>query len=172
MTIRAAYSCLRRETGGAILPLVALSLSVLIGFTGLGVEAGFWYAIKRVNQSVADGAALSGAMELLAGYGTSSGLTEVQEMGKYTATQNGFTPTATICGTPASGQISVCQCYNYTVGGTCTAPTGTQVANAVEAIVAQQQNALFASLFLPSVTIDTRAVAALKVLDSPCMLSL
>ncbi len=103
MTLRAARGLIRNK-GGAILPLVALSLSALIGFTGLGVEAGFWYAIKRVNQSVADEAALSGAMELLAGYATSTGLTEVQEMGTYGATQNRFTPTATICGPLAPGR--------------------------------------------------------------------
>jgi hypothetical protein len=163
---------LLRDTRGITLAFVALAGSVLIGFTGLAVETGLWYAIKRVNQSVADGAALSGAMELLAGYTTSSGLTEVQQMGTYAAKKNGFTPAATICGVPTSGQISVCQCYNYSVGGTCTAPAGIQAANAVEAIVAQQQSAVFASLFLPSVSINTRAVAALKALDNPCMLSL
>jgi len=44
-------------------------------------------------------------------------------------------------------------------------------ATAVEVILAQQQNTFFASLFLPSVTIDTRAVAGLKSF-STCMLAL
>jgi hypothetical protein len=172
MTIRDAFSRLLRQTDGVTLPLVAAAITALIGFTGLGVETGLWYAIKRVDQSVADAAALSGAMELLAGYATASGLSEVQQMGNYAATQSGFTPSATVCGTPTSGQISVCQCYNYSVGGTCTAPTGSQSANAVEAIVSKQQTALFASLSLTNVTINTRAVAALKTLDNPCMLQL
>ena len=44
--------------------------------------------------------------------------------------------------------------------------------NAVEVILAQQQNTLFANLFLPNVTIDTRAVAAINVLNNPCILAL
>jgi hypothetical protein len=42
----------------------------------------------------------------------------------------------------------------------------------VEVILAQQQNALFASLYLANVTIDTRAVAVISVLDQACVLAL
>jgi hypothetical protein len=45
-------------------------------------------------------------------------------------------------------------------------------ANAVEVILAQQQNALFASLYLANVTIDTRAVAVISILDHSCLLAL
>src|ERR1700719_4751089 len=65
---------LARDTRGATLALVAAAISALIGFTGLGVETGLWYAMKRQNQSAADVAALSGAFELLAGQ--SNGLSQ------------------------------------------------------------------------------------------------
>src|SRR4051812_22576861 len=55
------------DTRGFTAVFLALTLSVLIGFSALGVETGWWYTIKRVNQSAADVAALSGAMEVLAG---------------------------------------------------------------------------------------------------------
>jgi hypothetical protein len=45
-------------------------------------------------------------------------------------------------------------------------------ANAVEVILAQQQNALFASLSLANVTINTRAVAAILTSDQACVLAL
>src|SRR5438105_12333561 len=108
MTIRASYSSLLSKTGGATLPLVALSLSALIGFTGLGVETGLWYAVKRQNQSAADVAALSGAFELLAGKPYS----DICGFAKRDATRNGFSyalfncpASSPGCTSPSSGQM-------------------------------------------------------------------
>ena len=56
-----------RDQRGVTAVLVALTLVALIGFTGLGVDAGWWYTIKRQNQSAADAAALSAAYEIVAG---------------------------------------------------------------------------------------------------------
>ena len=47
--------------------LVALTISTLIGFAGLGVKAGIWYTIKRQDQTAADFAAISGAYEIVNG---------------------------------------------------------------------------------------------------------
>jgi hypothetical protein len=167
MKIGAAHWCLLRETGGATLPLVALSLSALIGFTGLGVETGLWYAMKRQNQSAADVAALSGALELLAG----KAYPDICGFAKRDATRNGFTflsftcPTSTpACTSPSSGQM----CANNPPQLGANAGNN----NAVEVILAQQQNALFASLYLANVTIDTRAVAVISILDQTCLLAL
>lgn len=52
---------------GAVTIIAALLATVLIGFGGLAVETGFWYAQKRQLQTQADAAALSGAYELLQG---------------------------------------------------------------------------------------------------------
>jgi Flp pilus assembly protein TadG len=43
---------------GATVVFVALASTVLIGFVGLGVEAGMWYAVKRQDQSAAEAAAI------------------------------------------------------------------------------------------------------------------
>ena len=86
---------LASDTRGVTLALVAAAISALIGFTGLGVETGLWYAIKRQNQSAADVAALSGAFELLAGQ--SNGLTaaatypDICGLAKRDAARNDFT---------------------------------------------------------------------------------
>jgi hypothetical protein len=166
-----------RDTRGVTLALVAAAVSALIGFTGLGVETGLWYAMKRQNQSAADVAALSGAFEVLAGQGSSLTATQIYAnicgFAKRDATRNGFTflsftcPTSTpACTSPSSGQM----CANNPPATAGTPNFGN--ANAVEVILAQQQNALFASLSLANVTIDTRAVAVISVLDQACVLAL
>src|SRR5439155_26707951 len=64
---RAVSRRLLHDNRGVTIVLVAIVLSALIGFTGLAVDAGLWYTIKRYNQSAADVGALSGAMERVAG---------------------------------------------------------------------------------------------------------
>lgn len=166
---------LRSDTRGVTLPLVAASITALIGFTGLGVETGLWYAMKRQNQSAADVAALSGAFELLAGQGSSLTATQIYAnvcgFAKRDANRNGFTflsftcpASSPACTSPSSGQM----CANNPPQLGANAGN----ANAVEVILAQQRNALFASLSLANVTIDNRAVAVISVLDQACLLAL
>jgi hypothetical protein len=166
---------LASDTRGVTLPLVAASITALIGFTGLGVETGLWYAMKRQNQSAADVAALSGAFELLAGQGSSLTATQIYEnicgFAKRDATRNGFTFQSFTCPTSSPG------CTNPSSGQMCAnnpPKLGLNAGNnnAVEVILAQQQNALFASLSLANVTIDTRAVAVVSILDHSCLLAL
>jgi Flp pilus assembly protein TadG len=169
MTVETAPSSLwfLHDTRGATLPLLALAFSALIGFTGLGVETGLWYAVERQNQSAADVAALSGTFELLAGKPYS----DICGFAKRDAARNGFTfqfftcPTSSPgCTSPSSGQM----CVNNPPQLGSNAGDN----NAVEVILAQQQNALFASLYLTDVTINARAVAVISVLDEACILVL
>src|ERR1700736_2446068 len=165
------------DTRGVTLPLVAAAITALIGFTGLGVETGLWYAMKRQNQSAADVAALSGALELYTWQAQGSTATatypDICGFAKRDATRNGFTflsftcPTSTpACTSPSSGQM----CANNPPATAGTLNFGNN--NAVEVILAQQQNALFASLSLANVTIGTRAVAVISILDQSCLLAL
>ena len=105
-----------RNECGVVAVAVAILLPILIGFAGLGVEVGLWFAIQRQNQSAADVAALSGALELLAGQGSSLTATQIYEnicgFAKRDATRNGFTflsftcPTSTpACTSPSSGHM-------------------------------------------------------------------
>ena len=158
-------------------PLWRPSITALIGFTGLGVETGLWYAIKRQNQSAADIAALSGALELYTwqaqGQTAAATYPDICGFAQREATRNGFAfqsyscPVSTPgCTSPSSGQMCA---NNPPVLG---AYAGNS--NAVEVILAQQQNALFASLSLPNVSINTRAVAAILTSDQDqaCVLAL
>ena len=134
----ALFARLLRDRDGFVMVMVALLLSVLIGFAGLATETGLWYAIKRQNQSAADEAAISGAMEAVAGQ-----TGNVTTLATRDAVRNGFVNTA-------PNTITVTYPYN---------DPSVPISNAVEVILSQQQDALFASLSLPNVTITTRAVA-------------
>jgi hypothetical protein len=129
--------------------MVAIALPVLIGFGTLGAETGLWYTIKRQNQSAADAAAISAAYEVIAG---KTNLTrELTPAASEAAAQNGYTGSSPYVLHPYSDSI---------------------VNNGVAVTLQQVQPGLLASLFLPSVTITTTAVAVIKVLDNPCILAL
>jgi hypothetical protein len=147
--------------------LVALAFTVLIGFVALGVETGLWYAIKRQDQSAADAAAISGAYEVAAGQSYS----DICALAKRDAAANGFTfqsytcPTTTPgCANPSSGHMCA---NNPPVSGTLNGDD-----TAVEVILNQQQNTLFANLFLANVTIGSRAVAKVNLPGYTCDFSL
>ncbi|MBV8738245.1 MAG: hypothetical protein JO007_13510, partial [Alphaproteobacteria bacterium] len=81
----------RRDERGITAVLIALTLMALIGFTGLGVETGLWYTIQRYNQSAADVAAISGAME----QSGSRAYSDICALTENAAKANGFNITTT-----------------------------------------------------------------------------
>jgi Flp pilus assembly protein TadG len=161
---------LARDERGVSMVIIAIGLAVLIGLTGLAVEAGLWYTIKRANQSAADMAALSGALELAA----NKTYPDICALAQYTAARNGFT-FAQGWSCPAQSPAQQSACTNLASGQMCVNNPplfGVSAGNnaAVEVILSQQQNTFFArqnpdltnlgSVLLPNVTINTRAVAA------------
>src|SRR5258708_1729882 len=104
-----------RDRRGATIAIVAITLPVLIGFGALGTETGLWYAIKRHDQSAADFAALSGAMELAAGkpYYQSATGSGICGLAQRDATRNGFTFAAFTCPNSSPG------CSNPSAGHMC-----------------------------------------------------
>jgi hypothetical protein len=176
------------DTRGVTLVLVALMIPVLIGFAALGVETGLWYTIKRQNQTAADFAALSGAYEIVNGSpyyvsGTSSGTSSGSNSGICGLAardagrgRNGFSfDPSWSC--PQSSPTLQSACTNLPSGQACVNNpplfrTSVGDPRSVEVILAQRQNSFLASLFLPSVTIDTRAVAKVNDAGLTCDLSL
>src|SRR6202035_5210159 len=152
-----------RDTRGVVLVLVALLLPAMVGLTGLGVQTGVWYAIKRQNQAAADEAALSGAMEIAAAK------PDVTAQALCTARRNGFDSSVAI---PPP-------CPNALAGATVNNPpaSGTYSGNNsyVEVILSQQQSTLFANfnpINLANITIKTRAVAGPTSSNPACVLAL
>lgn len=54
----------RRRQTGQVIPLVALTLTTLLGFAGTGVDVGYWEYSQRQQQNVTDAAAIAGAQAL------------------------------------------------------------------------------------------------------------
>ncbi len=73
---------MREEQSGAIAIIIAIMISVLIGFTAIAVDVGYLYEVRRQLQSAADAAALAGAQELIKGGTDSDILARADEYAK------------------------------------------------------------------------------------------
>jgi Putative Flp pilus-assembly TadE/G-like len=148
-SLSSAIAWILHDDRGISGTVVAIALPGLIGIGALGAETGLWYTIKLRNQSAADAAAISAAYEVLAGKTDVTG--DLTPAASEAATQNRYTGS-----TPA-----VVHPYSDGV-----------VSNGVAVTLQQAQGALLASLFLPGVTVASKAVAVIKVLDNSCVLAL
>jgi hypothetical protein len=150
--VRSLFSAIARilhDESGASATVVAIALPVLIGFGALGAETGVWYTLKLQNQSAADAAALSAAYQIIAG--KLDVISDLIPAASEAATRNGYRGT-----TPAV-------VYPYSDG---------IISNGVAVTLQQTQGALLAAMFLSNVTVATKAVAVIEVLDNPCILAL
>tara|TARA_B100000686_G_scaffold349037_1_gene441492 strand:+ start:905 stop:2191 length:1287 start_codon:yes stop_codon:yes gene_type:complete len=75
----------KSQDDGAVLPIVALMLPVILGMTALGVDTGYWLMHQRDLQSAADAAAMAAAYEYANGFSENMDFAATKE-----ATQNGF----------------------------------------------------------------------------------
>jgi len=144
----------RKNESGQALIFVTLGLVVLTGFAGLGVDMGMLRYEKRLQQSAADAAAISGASNLA--NPLSGGLITG---GQAAAATNGFTDNG-------GGQASNCTAPGAAVGTVCVEinnpPTsGPHAADPqyVEAIVA----AVHPTYFMKILTINSEAISARAV---------
>src|ERR1700688_4747675 len=82
------------DTSGATAVIVGLTSMVLLGFTALGTETGYWYLTHRNLQNAADSAAMSAvaALENIANPDTAHKNMATAEA-KATASRYGFTDT-------------------------------------------------------------------------------
>ncbi len=107
----------RHGQSGQILPLVAVSLTALMGFSGMAVDRGYWSYQQRQQQSATDAAAVGGAQALaLAGCPAA---TNANTAAQNDATSNGYKNGAlmqgqsvlvTVNNPPASGAYSGNDC--------------------------------------------------------------
>jgi hypothetical protein len=154
-----AWRRLWPDQRGATAVIVAISVPIMLAMAGLGVDAGWWYTIKRQNQSAADAAAVSAAYEVAAN------LTDVTNnltpAAKQAATQNGWVNDAN----PPAGLTPIAVTYP------CCA--GTFAAGGIQVVLQQQQSSWLANFAsLANVTISNRAVAVVSKLPPSCMLAL
>ena len=145
---------LLRDESGQTLIFVALSMTIILGFTAMAADVGTLLHDKRNLQIAADSAAIAGAVEEK----VSSVTGDIQASGQTASTQNGFTNgsnhvTVTINTPPANGPHAGAAGY-------------------VEAIVSQVEPVFFMKLFsFASMTVTARAVAFNGATSSNCVLA-
>jgi len=158
---RSLLQRLRREERGAVAILTALAMIMLVGFIGLGVEVGLWYAERRAMQTAADSAAMGGAWVIFENQEDKSGDTlnpQITTAALTDSKTNGFDD--------ATDDITVTINHPPTKGFS-------KNSSSVEAVIVKQRPTLFASFFLgDDVNVTARSVASLKVLKAPCILAL
>ena len=137
---------------GNIAIITALVAPVLIGFCGIGADAGYWYYRQRDLQSAADIAAYNGAV-VLQNMGSSSAITDASTSG---ASTNGWAS--------AQGAITV---NNPPASGP------NQNAHSVEVLLTENEPRYFTAIFSTgTVPIHVRAVATYIQTQSACMVGL
>ena len=130
-----------RDESGASAIVIGLCMTGLLGFAGMAVDVGVWYADKRAAQGAADSAAYSAGTDLYTG-DTSRGATA---NAKAVAAQYGYTD--------GVGGVTV------TVNTPPTSGSHTSTTGAVEVIVTKSESLFFSGFFRSAASIGARAVA-------------
>ena len=74
----AQLRALHRDRSGAALVWFALTVPVLLGMAGVGVDAALWFMDRRIGQTASDSGAIAGAHAMVQG-GTKSEVVKVVE---------------------------------------------------------------------------------------------
>ena len=165
-----------RDRRGAVAVAVAMLLPILIGFAGIGIEVGLWFAIQRQNQSAADAAAISAALEYAA---------QIQRgVPTDPAAATAAATTAANCNlfsTSSSSSNSVCplpSSASNTITLYTPSSNGAQP-NAVQVVLTQPLNTTFANIVtaiwgpsVNTVNVTTTAIASFPVSGPACYLAL
>jgi hypothetical protein len=91
----------RAGQSGQVLPLIAISLAVLLGFAGLAVDVGYLEYWQQQQQTVTDAAAVGGAQQLARS--NCSGSTAAETAAQNDAGTNGFGSGVSAVTPPSSG---------------------------------------------------------------------
>jgi hypothetical protein len=130
--------------------MFALSLPVIIGSAGLGVEVGYWFLEERRLQTAADLAANAGAVVLRGGASQNA----VRSTAEEEARENGYVPGSIVVNTPPTSGPN-------------------QTSRAVEVFLERELPRFFTGLFTEdAVKIRVRAVAAYENEQQACILAL
>jgi hypothetical protein len=101
-----------RWQSGQIMPFVALALTTLLGFGGMGVDVGTWEYHQRQQQSAVDSAALGGAQQLTYSNctGSSAAITAAQNDAANSGYAAGGNVSVTVQTPPQSGPYAGNSC--------------------------------------------------------------
>jgi len=185
---RSFWTGFLRDRRGVVGVALAVLLPVLVGFAGIGIEVGLWFAVQRQNQSAADAAALSTALEYAVQYYEQPGLTTDPTAAATTAANCNLFSTSTsssnaVCPLPssASSTLTLYPCYRFMVGSSCNTSNSDGIPpNAVQVVLTQPLNAAFANFVtaiwgpnVNQVNVRTTAIAVFPMLPGgqTCLLA-
>ncbi|MDG4917190.1 pilus assembly protein TadG-related protein [Mesorhizobium sp. WSM4989] len=139
-----------RDAGANVATIFALSLPIIVGAAGLGVETSYWYYEDLKLQATADAAAYAGALEKIAGSDTAT----ITAAATQSATDNSLANVTITVHTPPT--------------------SGSHMTNkAVEVILNQSLDRMFTAIFSESkVPERARAVALITDTSKACVLAL
>ncbi len=152
---------------GAAAIILAVALSGIVGFAGLGSEAAAWYFTTRAMQGAVDSAAATAAAELAAAkkIGGTVTCTQLRNEARSIAASSNFTngtanTTVTVNGYDSAG--TSCGAFSSTTNmKTCSTPFSAFNCY-IEVVISQQQTPLLSAVIMGTSwqpTINTRAVA-------------
>lgn len=133
--------------GGNVATIFALTLPVVVGGAGLGVETSYWYYSSLKLQAIADAAAYAGALEKVAGSDTAA----ITAAATSSAASNGLGGGTIVVNTPPTSGPNTAK-------------------KAVEVILNQNLDRMFTSIFTQTkVPERARAVALITDASKACM---
>jgi Flp pilus assembly protein TadG len=168
-----------RDRRGVVAIAVAVLLPVLIGFAGLGVEVGLWFAIQRQNQSAADAAAISAALEYAAQIESGATTNPAATAAANTAAAYNLFSNPN-CSTSGTTNCTLYPCYGFSGGSSCNPSNSNGILGAVKVVLTEPLNTTFANLVtsiwgpnIDVVNVTTGAIAAFPMLPGgrTCLLA-
>lgn len=146
---------------GQVLPLMAISLTVVMGFAGIAIDVGYLEYQQRQQQNATDAAAIGGAQQLVyAGCGNSS---VAQTSAQADAATNGYTQGASAPGgTTVQVQVQNPPKAGPYAGNNC----------AVDVQINSGHTTWFLQLFGDKDMAETTEAVALVTAANPCLLML
>jgi len=158
-----------KDESGNILVLAALCLTVLLSFLAIAIDVGYLFITQRQLQTLADTAAMAGALEASA-CGATANCAIIHTAATAALTEGG-TPAPKLflqCAT-ASGTCVLLTINNGPCALGASDPNNLN-ANYVEAVLSEQVPTYFAAIFgFHTVQISARAEAGKSVPASPCL---
>ncbi|QKC99678.1 hypothetical protein EB231_19405 [Mesorhizobium sp. NZP2298] len=141
---------MRRSTKANVATIFALSLPIVVGAAGFGVETSYWYYNSLKLQATADAAAYAGALEQISG----SDKPTIVAAATQSAASNGLGSGTIVVNTPPASGPNTAK-------------------KAVEVIVHQNVDRMFTSIFTQGqVPEQARAVALITNASKSCMTAL
>jgi putative Flp pilus-assembly TadE/G-like protein len=151
-----------RDEEGATLVLVALSMTVLLGFVGFATDVGLMLRQRRIAQTVADSAAIAGITESLFENSPSSVTGGMWAAASHDATMNGFAPGA------SNGTINSANGLTLTLTVSPTV-SGFSGSGMVQATAAFATPTIFMNLFgIHSLNVGATAIASDQLESDGC----